>query len=106
MTLGSSRRCANLSSPPCPLVTSLRDRVADEELCRLQHDLFQNGWGFAQRMLGVEAVIRALDQPEGADSLRQRVKMLRFRARHGLVGCPMNYQPRHFDLSRRALDVE
>src|ERR1700682_6217249 len=102
--LGWARRRANLSSPPS--LTLLRGRVADEELCGLQHDLFQSAWDFAQRMRSVETVVRALDEPERADALRQRVEMLRFGTGHGLVASSMNNQPRHFDPSRRALDVE
>src|SRR6266404_113579 len=101
MTLGWARRCANLSSPPS--FTSLRDRVAEKELCGLQHDFFENGRSFAKRMCRAEAVIRAFDEPERAVPLRHRVKMLRLRAGHCLVASPMNYQPRDSDLPRRTL---
>src|SRR5688572_9909007 len=67
-------------------LTSSRRRVADEKLYRLPHDLFENRWGFGQRMLGVEAVVSALDQTKRADAGRQRMQALRLRARNSLVG--------------------
>ena len=62
------------ASPPFLLflLTSSRRRVADEELYRLQHDLFENGWDFAQRMFGAETVVRAVyDAPDPAEAARR-----------------------------------
>src|SRR6266550_3134 len=73
------------ASSPALSLTSFRRRVADEELYRLQHDLFENRWDFSQRMFGVEAVVGTFDQTKRAHSRRQGVQPLGLRARDSLV---------------------